>query len=58
MQHTRDSLNRVIPKAGDGLYNNKKEKLLTITEDTTEEIHEMLIVACDKQRHEELGGGS
>ena len=32
--------------------------MLTITEDTTEEIHEMLIVARDKQRHEELGGGS
>ena len=58
MQHTRASLNRVIPKVGDGLYNNERKKMLTIMEDTTEGIHDTLIAACDKQRYEELGGGS
>jgi uncharacterized protein len=58
MQHTRASLNRVIPKVGDGLYDNERKKLLTIVEDTTEGIHDTLIAACDRQRYEELGGGS
>jgi hypothetical protein len=58
MQRTRGSLNRVILKAGDRLYNNKREKMLTITEDMMEGIHDTLIAACDKQRYEELGGGS
>jgi uncharacterized protein YcgI (DUF1989 family) len=58
MQHTRASLNRVIPKVGDGLYNNERKKIFTIVEDTTEGIHDTLIAACDRQRYEELGGGS
>lgn len=58
MQHTRASLCRVIPKVGDGLFNNKREKILTVTEDTTLGIHDTLIAACDQQRYEELGGGS
>jgi uncharacterized protein YcgI (DUF1989 family) len=58
MQHTRASLCHTIPKVGDGLYNNKREKILTVTEDTTAGIHDTLIAACDKQRYEELGGGS
>ena len=48
----------MIPKVGDGLYNNERKKMLTIMEDTTEGIHDTLIAACDKQRYEELGGGS
>jgi uncharacterized protein YcgI (DUF1989 family) len=58
MQHTRASLNRIIPKVGDGLYNNERVKMLTVTEDTTSGIHDTMIAACDKQRYEELGGGS
>lgn len=58
MQHTRASLNKIIPKVGDGLYNNERVKMLTVTEDTTGGIHDTMIAACDKQRYEELGGGS
>jgi len=57
-QHTRASLCRTIPRIGDGLYNNRRERILTVTEDTTPGIHDTLIAACDKQRYEELGGGS
>jgi len=52
----RASLNKIIPKAGDGLYNNERKKMLTLTEDTTEGIHDTLIAACDQYRYEELGG--
>jgi uncharacterized protein YcgI (DUF1989 family) len=58
MQHTRASLCRVIPHAGDGLYDNERKKILTMTEDTTAGHHDTLMAACDKQRYEELGGGS
>jgi uncharacterized protein YcgI (DUF1989 family) len=58
MQHTRASLNRTIPRVGDGLYNNERVKILTIVEDTTAGVHDTLIAACDRQRYEELGGGS
>lgn len=58
MQHTRASLNKIIPKVGDGLYNNERVKMLTVTEDTSAGIHDTMIAACDKQRYEELGGGS
>ncbi|KAH8816854.1 hypothetical protein F5884DRAFT_748330 [Xylogone sp. PMI_703] len=56
MQHTRASLNKIIPKVGDGLYNNERKKMLTLTEDTTEGIHDTMIAACDQYRYEELGG--
>lgn len=58
MQHTRASLCRVIPQVGDGLYDNERKKILTMTEDTTAGHHDTLMAACDKQRYEELGGGS
>ncbi|KUJ09756.1 uncharacterized protein LY89DRAFT_628014 [Mollisia scopiformis] len=58
MQHTRASLNKIIPQPGDGLFNNKREKLLTVLEDTSGGIHDTMIAACDRQRYEELGGGS
>jgi uncharacterized protein YcgI (DUF1989 family) len=58
MQHTRASLNKIIPQPGDGLYNNKREKLLTVVEDTSGGVHDTMIAACDQQRYEELGGSS
>jgi len=57
MQHTRASLCHVIPKVGDGLYDNERRKMLTIVEDTTDGVHDTLIAACDKERYLELGGG-
>ncbi|CZR69569.1 uncharacterized protein PAC_19469 [Phialocephala subalpina] len=56
MQHTRASLNKIIPQPGDGLYNNKR--VLTVVEDTSGGIHDTMIAAYDKQGYEELGGGS
>ena len=56
MQHTHASLNKIIPQAGDGLYNNKREKILTVVEDTSGGIHDTLIAACDQERYLELGG--
>ncbi|RDW66703.1 hypothetical protein BP5796_09452 [Coleophoma crateriformis] len=57
MQHTRASLNATIPKPGDGLFDNRREKILTFVEDTTGGRHDTLIAACDTFRYIELGGG-
>jgi uncharacterized protein len=46
----------VVPKVGDGLYDNERRKMLTVTEDTTEGVHDTLIAACDAARYRELGG--
>ncbi|CAG8977269.1 hypothetical protein HYALB_00009367 [Hymenoscyphus albidus] len=55
-QHTRACLNRSIPRVRDGLFNNKREKMLTLTEDTTMGHHDTLIAACDEERYVELAG--
>lgn len=52
--HTRATIQRTIPTVGDGLYNNERKKLLTITEDTYG-VHDTLIAACDRYRYAELG---
>ncbi|EHL00189.1 hypothetical protein M7I_3959 [Glarea lozoyensis 74030] len=56
MQHTRATLCRTIPKPGDSLYNNKRQPVLTLTEDTTSGHHDTLIAACDAERYTELAG--
>lgn len=55
MQHTRASLNKIIPEVGDTLTSNERKGMLTVVEDTTGGIHDTLIAACDKWRYEELG---
>jgi uncharacterized protein YcgI (DUF1989 family) len=55
MQHTRASLNRIIPKVGDTLVSNERKPMLTVVEDTTAGIHDTMIAACDRWRYEELG---
>jgi len=55
MEHTRASLLRVIPRAGDRLFTNKRRPILTLVEDTSPGIHDTVIAACDRYRYEELG---
>ena len=48
-------MSRITPRVGDGLYNNPREKLFTVTEDTTAGHHDMLIPACDAATYRQLG---
>ncbi|OWP07437.1 hypothetical protein B2J93_4966 [Marssonina coronariae] len=57
-QHTRASLNKIIPRVGDGLYNNERVKMPTVVEETSVGAHDTMIVARDRQRYEKLGGDS
>ena len=55
MEHTRATLTRLRPKVGDGLYTNRRRKILTMTEDTSLGAHDTLMAACDSERYILLG---
>jgi uncharacterized protein YcgI (DUF1989 family) len=55
MEHTRATLTRLRPQVGDGLYTNRRRKILTMTEDTSRGDHDTLIAACDSERYILLG---
>ncbi len=54
-EHTRSCLEKLIPGVGDQLYTNQRRPILSITEDTSAGIHDMLLSACDEQRYQLLG---
>jgi len=55
MEHTRATILRMRPKAGDMLYTNKRRPILTLVEDTSPGVHDTLIAACDNERYQLLG---
>ncbi|HXQ66275.1 MAG TPA: urea carboxylase-associated family protein [Alphaproteobacteria bacterium] len=55
MEHCRGALMSLRPKAGQSLVTNKRRPILTLMEDTTAGVHDMLFAACDRYRYEELG---
>jgi uncharacterized protein YcgI (DUF1989 family) len=55
MEHTRVMLGKLNPTRGDGLFSNRRRALLTLTEDTTEGVHDTLRAACDPIRYKILG---
>ncbi len=55
MEHTRATLTSLRPKVGDGLYTNRRRKILTMTGDTSRGDHDTLIAACDSERYILLG---
>ena len=54
-EHTRSCLQKLIPGVGDTLYSNKRRPILSIVEDTSPGVHDMLLSACDIRRYEMLG---
>jgi uncharacterized protein YcgI (DUF1989 family) len=54
-EHTRSCLQKLIPAVGDTLYSNARNPMLTVVEDTSPGIHDMLLSACDAQRYVLLG---
>ena len=55
MEHTRATLTKMIPRPGDGLYTNRRRKILTMTEDSSRGDHDTLMAACDSERYILLG---
>ena len=55
MEHCRSCLASLIPAIGDKLYSNKRRPILTIVEDTSPGVHDMLLSVCDVERYRLLG---
>jgi uncharacterized protein YcgI (DUF1989 family) len=55
MEHTRATLTQLRPKVGDGLFTNRRRRILTMTGDTSRGDHDTLIAACDSERYVLLG---
>ena len=54
-EHTRSCLQKLIPAVGDYLYSNKRREIISIVEDTSAGVHDMLLSACDLERYALLG---
>ncbi len=54
-EHTRSTLEKLMPEIGDSLYSNFRYPILTVLEDTSPGTHDMLMSACDPRRYEILG---
>ena len=55
MEHTRATLSRLTPRAGDILVDNRREPMLAFEADTSSGVHDTVIAACDPARYEKLG---
>jgi uncharacterized protein len=55
MHHTRASLSKLVPAAGDDLYSNCRRPLMRLAQDTSPGVHDTLIAACDPERYRQLG---
>lgn len=55
MEHTRTSLGKLVPGAGDQLFSSWRRPLLKLAEDTSPGVHDTLIAACDRERYRMLG---
>ena len=54
-QHTRAFVDRLFPRPGEQFVTNRRRPILTLEEDSTPGIHDMLIAACDPARYKGLG---
>src|SRR5260370_5744521 len=55
MEHTRASLSRLTPRAGDVLVDNWREPMLAFEADTSPGVHDTVIAPCDRARYVKLG---
>ena len=54
-EHTRSTLEKLVPAVGDAVYSNRRHPVLTLVEDTSPGTHDLLMSACDPRRYELLG---
>ena len=54
-EHTRSCLEKLSPAVGDSLYSNQRRAILTVSEDTSPGVHDLLLSACDAERYRLLG---
>lgn len=54
-EHTKPSIEKLFPHVGDSAYTNRRQKIVTVVEDTSPGQHDMQYAACDPTRYAELG---
>lgn len=57
-EHTRSALNRMVPRVGDSLYTNRFRPIMTMTQDTSPGVHDLLVSACSDERYAALGAAA
>ena len=55
MSHTRSSAGSLRLSPGDVLRDNARDPVLTLLEDTSGGVHDMLFAGCDAKRYKQLG---
>lgn len=55
MSHTHMALGRLTVRRGDVLHGSDRMPMLEITEDSSGEVHDTLVPACDQVRYQQLG---
>lgn len=53
--HTRATLRRLFPAIGESFVTTRRRPILTLLEDTSPGVHDLLIAACDPDRYRLLG---
>jgi uncharacterized protein len=53
--HTRAALRRLFPAVGESFWTTARRPILTLEEDTSPGVHDMLVAACDPERYRQLG---
>lgn len=56
MVHTRSTPHKLLPAVGESFRDNKRNPILTITEDTSPGVHDVLFAACSPERYAQLNG--
>jgi hypothetical protein len=54
-EHTRAFVSRLFPRPGEPFVTNHRRPILTLVDDTSPGIHDMLCAACDPERYTGLG---
>jgi uncharacterized protein len=54
-EHTRAYVSRLFPRPGEPFVTNRRRPILTLVEDDSPGVHDMLCAACDPERYAGLG---
>jgi uncharacterized protein len=54
-EHTKPTIEKLIPGIGDAAYTNQRRAIVTVIEDNSPGQHDMQYAACDPSRYRQLG---
>jgi len=54
-EHTKPSIEKLVPGVGDAAYTNQRRAIVTVVEDNSPGQHDMQYAACDPSRYRQLG---